>query len=244
YFVLNYVPFDLSRVIKRNITFAEDHIRILIYAMLRGLKFIHSAGVIHRDLKPSNIGIDSDSNLWILDFGLARVAQPTPGILTGYVATRWWRAPEIMYNWEKYDPKADLWSVGCIMAELVLLKPLFAGKDHVEQLDKILCIVGTPSEHKLAEICEPYARDYIRNMGKRTKQDFQKLFGTKRGPNGEITGGLSPEGIAFLEHLLEFDPRDRPSAEEALAIIWETVKSFEIPSWVTNGQQGDDDEEQ
>ncbi|CAF4765913.1 unnamed protein product, partial [Rotaria sp. Silwood2] len=89
----------------------------------------------------------------ILDFGLARVA--TNGLQTGYVATRWWRAPEVFINWERYDEKVDIWSVGCIMAELILLKPLFAGTDHIDQLTKIFDVVGTPDLATLDEVCEP-----------------------------------------------------------------------------------------
>jgi len=216
YFVLNFVDYDLSKVIKRGKPFTEDHIKLLIYSLLRGLKFIHSAGVIHRDLKPTNIGISQNSDLTILDFGLARVA--TNGLQTGYVATRWWRAPEVFINWERYDEKVDIWSVGCIMAELILLKPLFAGTDHIDQLTKIFDIVGTPDLATLDEVCEPYARDYIHKLTAKPKQDYRKLFGYKMEPGSRTpVSGVSPQGIALLDRLLSFDHRIRPTAEEALA---------------------------
>ncbi|CAF1212391.1 unnamed protein product [Adineta ricciae] len=216
YFVLNFVDFDLSKVIKRGKPFTEDHIKLIIYSLLRGLKFIHSAGVIHRDLKPTNIGISKNSDLTILDFGLARVT--TSGLLTGYVATRWWRAPEVFVNWERYDEKVDIWSVGCIMAELILLKPLFAGTDHIDQLSKIFDIVGTPQLGTLDEICEPYARDYIHKLPTKPKQDYKKLFGYKYEPGGRTpVSGISPQGIELLDRLLAFDHRIRPTAVEALA---------------------------
>ncbi|CAF1209575.1 unnamed protein product, partial [Adineta ricciae] len=216
YFVLNFVDFDLSKVIKRGKPFTEDHIKLIIYSLLRGLKFIHSAGVIHRDLKPTNIGISKNSDLTILDFGLARVT--TSGLLTGYVATRWWRAPEVFVNWERYDEKVDIWSVGCIMAELILLKPLFAGTDHIDQLSKIFDIVGTPQLGTLDEICEPYARDYIHKLPTKPKQDYKKLFGYKYEPGGRTpVSGISPQGIELLDRLLSFDHRIRPTAVEALA---------------------------
>ncbi|CAF3445290.1 unnamed protein product [Rotaria socialis] len=216
YFVLNFVDYDLSKVIKRGKPFTEDHIKLLIYSLLRGLKFIHSAGVIHRDLKPTNIGISQNSDLTILDFGLARVA--TNGLQTGYVATRWWRAPEVFINWERYDEKVDIWSVGCIMAELILLKPLFAGTDHIDQLTKIFDIVGTPDLATLDEVCEPYARDYIHKLPTKPKQDYKKLFGYKYEPGSRIpVSGVSPQGIALLDRLLSFDHRTRPTAQEALS---------------------------
>jgi p38 MAP kinase len=216
YFVLNYVDYDLSKVIKRGAAFTEEHIQLLVYSLLRGLKFIHSAGVIHRDLKPTNIGISRNSDLTILDFGLARVA--TAGLQTGYVATRWWRAPEVFINWERYDEKVDIWSVGCIMAELILLKPLFAGTDHIDQLSKIFDIVGIPDLATLNEVCEPYARDYIHKLPNKQKQDYKKLFGYKyiQGSKTPVSG-ISPQGIALLDRLLSFDHRTRPTAIEALS---------------------------
>ncbi|CAF4442780.1 unnamed protein product, partial [Rotaria magnacalcarata] len=152
----------------------------------------------------------------ILDFGLARVA--TNGLQTGYVATRWWRAPEVFINWERYDEKVDIWSVGCIMAELILLKPLFAGTDHIDQLTKIFDIVGTPNLATLDEVCEPYARDYIHKLPTKPKQDYKKLFGYKYESGSRIPiSGVSPQGISLLDRLLSFDHRTRPTAQEALS---------------------------
>ncbi|CAF0898103.1 unnamed protein product [Adineta ricciae] len=256
YFVLNFVDFDLSKVIKRGKPFTEDHIKLIIYSLLRGLKFIHSAGVIHRDLKPTNIGISKNSDLTILDFGLARVT--TSGLLTGYVATRWWRAPEVFVNWERYDEK-----------------PLFAGTDHIDQLSKIFDIVGTPQLGTLDEICEPYARDYIHKLPTKPKQDYKKLFGYKYEPGGRTpVSGISPQGIELLDRLLSFDHRIRPTAVEALAdsyfehlhdpmeepsaetlvdehqdaaypiatwksVIWKMIQEFEPPPWAS--EINDDD---
>ncbi|KAH1029925.1 hypothetical protein HUJ05_003072 [Dendroctonus ponderosae] len=106
----------------------HDNSQFLVYQILRGLKYIHSAGIIHRDLKPSNIAVNEDCELKILDFGLAR---PTETEMTGYVATRWYRAPEIMLNWMHYNQTVDIWSVGCIMAELLTGKTLFPGTDRI-----------------------------------------------------------------------------------------------------------------
>lgn len=216
YFVLNFVDYDLGKVIKRGKPFTEDHIKLLVYSLLRGLKFIHSACVIHRDLKPTNIGISQNSDLTILDFGLARVA--TDGVQTGYVATRWWRAPEVFINWEHYNEKVDIWSVGSIMAELIILRPLFAGTDHIDQLTKIFEVVGTPDAKTLDEICEPYARDYINKLPVKAKQDYNQLFGVKRDPaTNKVISGVSPDGIRLLDRLLSFDHRIRPTAAQALA---------------------------
>ncbi|CAF2972749.1 unnamed protein product [Rotaria sp. Silwood2] len=237
YFVFNYVDSTLQKVIKRRTPIPEDLIKQIIYGLLRGLKFIHSAGIIHRDLKPANIGIDKELNIAILDFGLSRVASDS--YQTGYVATRWWRAPEVIINWERYNEKIDIWSVGCIMAELILLKPIFPGKDHIDQLHRILDVTGTPDIQTLNEICTSEPRSYISRMTPKAKQDFNQLFGFQYDSTGETPiSGVSPQGkfqikevrikinfipfcflitgIDLLDKLLSFDHRDRPTTEKAL----------------------------
>ncbi|CAF1526645.1 unnamed protein product [Rotaria magnacalcarata] len=215
YFVFNFVPLNLNQFIKRLLPIAEDHINQIIYSILRGLKYMHSAGIIHRDLKPENIGIDAQSNVTILDFGLARTVDGSEK--TVYVVTRWWRAPEIIINQSKYDEKVDVWSVGCIMAELILLRPLFPGANQLTQLDAIFDVVGTPDIETLNEISN--AVPLASNGGKiqKPQQDFNKLFGYKYDQTGENKiSGVSPEGIDFLRSLLTFDPRRRPTVDEAL----------------------------
>lgn len=129
--------------------------QFLVYQLLRGLKYIHSAGIIHRDLKPSNIAVNEDCELRILDFGLAR---PTESEMTGYVATRWYRAPEIMLNWMHYNQTVDIWSCGCIMAELLTGRTLFPGSDHIHQLNLIMEILGTPNDDFMKKISSESVR--------------------------------------------------------------------------------------
>lgn len=127
---------DLHRVIRTQ-TLSNDHCQYFIYQTLRGLKAMHSANVIHRDLKPSNLLLNGNCDLKICDFGLARHVghvDDNQGFMTEYVATRWYRAPEIMLTFKKYTSAIDVWSVGCIMAEMLLRKPLFPGKDCEESL--------------------------------------------------------------------------------------------------------------
>ncbi|XP_013366830.1 PREDICTED: mitogen-activated protein kinase 11 isoform X4 [Chinchilla lanigera] len=125
YLVTTLMGADLNNIVKCQ-TLSDEHVQFLVYQLLRGLKYIHSAGIIHRDLKPSNVAVNEDCELRILDFGLARQADEE---MTGYVATRWYRAPEIMLNWMHYNQTVDIWSVGCIMAELLQGKALFPGTD-------------------------------------------------------------------------------------------------------------------
>uniref|UniRef100_A0A8D3DQC7 mitogen-activated protein kinase n=1 Tax=Scophthalmus maximus TaxID=52904 RepID=A0A8D3DQC7_SCOMX len=140
YLVTHLMGADLNNIVKCQ-KLTDDHVQFLIYQILRGLKYIHSADIIHRDLKPSNLAVNEDCELKILDFGLAR---HTDDEMTGYVATRWYRAPEIMLNWMHYNMTVDIWSVGCIMAELLTGRTLFPGTDHINQLTQIMRLTGTP----------------------------------------------------------------------------------------------------
>jgi serine/threonine protein kinase len=108
--------------------------------------------VIHRDLKPSNLLINENCDLKICDFGLARVQESS---MTGYVATRYYRAPEIMLTWQKYGKVVDIWSVGCILGEMISEKPLFTGRNHVEQFTMFAEILGSPP----AEIAQKISND-------------------------------------------------------------------------------------
>jgi p38 MAP kinase len=125
YFVTELLGTDLHRLLTSR-PLDDQFIQYFVYQMLRGLKYVHSAGVIHRDLKPSNILVNENCDLKICDFGLARIQDAQ---MTGYVSTRYYRAPEIMLTWQQYDHAVDIWSVGCILAEMILGKPIFPGKD-------------------------------------------------------------------------------------------------------------------
>ncbi|CAL2041054.1 CBN-PMK-1 protein [Caenorhabditis brenneri] len=201
YFVSMLMGADLSNILKIQ-RLNDDHIQFLVYQILRGLKYIHSADIIHRDLKPSNIAVNEDCELKILDFGLAR---QTDSEMTGYVATRWYRAPEIMLNWMHYTQTVDVWSVGCILAELITGKTLFPGSDHIDQLTRIMSVTGTPDEEFLKKISSEEARNYIRNLPKMARRDFKRLFAQ-----------ATPQAIDLLEKMLHLDPDRRPSAKEAM----------------------------
>uniref|UniRef100_A0A673XNB5 mitogen-activated protein kinase n=1 Tax=Salmo trutta TaxID=8032 RepID=A0A673XNB5_SALTR len=148
YLVMPFMGTDLGKLMKLQ-NLSEDKVQFLVYQMLKGLKYIHSAGIIHRDLKPGNLAVNQECELKILDFGLARQADSE---MTGYVVTRWYRAPEVILSWMHYTQTVDIWSVGCIMAEMLSGKPLFKGNDHLDQLTEIMKITGTPTQDFITKL--------------------------------------------------------------------------------------------
>jgi mitogen-activated protein kinase 1/3 len=176
---------DLHKLLKTQ-TISNEHVCYFLYQILRGLKYIHSANVLHRDLKPSNLLLNTNCDLKICDFGLARIADPDhdhTGFLTEYVATRWYRAPEIMLNSKGYNKSIDVWSVGCILAEMLNNRPLFPGKHYLDQLNHILNVIGSPNEEDLQFIQNERAQGYIVNLPRKTKIPFERIF-----PNADPLG--------------------------------------------------------
>ncbi|KAH7432878.1 hypothetical protein KP509_07G044400 [Ceratopteris richardii] len=209
YVVFELMESDLHQVIKANDDLTPEHYQFFLYQLLRALKYIHTANVFHRDLKPKNVLANADCKLKICDFGLARVAfndAPTAIFWTDYVATRWYRAPELCGSFfSKYTPAVDIWSIGCIFAEVLLGKPLFPGKNVVHQLDLITDLLGTPPPEAVSKIRNDKARRYLSSMPKKFSVPFSQKF-----PNAD------PSALRLLQKLLAFDPKDRPTAEEAL----------------------------
>ncbi|CAG2106067.1 unnamed protein product, partial [Medioppia subpectinata] len=172
YLVMELMDANLCQVIQMDL----DHERMsyLLYQMLCGIKHLHAAAVIHRvsgchdntaantvslqDLKPSNIVVKSDCTLKILDFGLARTAGTT-FMMTPYVVTRYYRAPEVILGMG-YHENVDIWSVGCIMGEMIRGAVLFPGTDHIDQWNKIIEQLGTPSTDFMRRL-QPTVRNYV-----------------------------------------------------------------------------------
>jgi mitogen-activated protein kinase 1/3 len=211
YIVSDLMATDLHRVIYSRHALSDEHIAFFMYQMLCAMKYVHSANVIHRDLKPSNILVNANCELKICDFGLARGIFPEEELeLTEYVVTRWYRAPEIMLGCMKYTREVDMWSMGCIFAEMMSRKPLFPGQDYIDQLHLIMNALGAPSEQELY---------FLKNA--RAKK-FMNTEYTKRGPNpvkslAQMFSDAPPAALDLLEKMLVIDPHKRITVEDALA---------------------------
>lgn len=213
---------DMHQIIRSGQPLTDSHYQSFIYQTLCGLKYIHSADVLHRDLKPGNLLVNADCELKICDFGLARgfldIPEENTGFMTEYVATRWYRAPEIMLTSSQYSTAIDMWSVGCILGELFICAPLFPGNDYRHQLLLIFQFLGTPSEDELNRcIKSPRAKAYISSLPQFRKLNFERAFNNHPNRMKRFGGApINPQGIDLLRRLLVFDPKERLSVEEAL----------------------------
>ncbi|XP_014785742.1 uncharacterized protein LOC106880370 [Octopus bimaculoides] len=201
YFVSTYYPKDLKHVIL-NEGLDTARVRSMVYQILCGVQYIHSAGVIHRDLKPRNIGVTENDCIKILDFGLARSISNE---MTGYVQTRWYRAPEVILNWMKYNQTADVWSIACIMGEMLTGKPLIAGKSFTDQILKIFNLVGSPDSNTLKKFTCSDIVECLKSFDKCERQDFNKYF-----------KNVDPQAIDLLDKMLQLDVDVRLNVENAL----------------------------
>uniref|UniRef100_A0A452S957 Stress-activated protein kinase JNK n=1 Tax=Ursus americanus TaxID=9643 RepID=A0A452S957_URSAM len=219
YLVMELMDANLCQVIHMEL----DHERMsyLLYQMLCGIKHLHSAGIIHRDLKPSNIVVKSDCTLKILDFGLARTAC-TNFMMTPYVVTRYYRAPEVILGMG-YKENVDIWSVGCIMAEMVLHKVLFPGRDYIDQWNKVIEQLGTPSADFMKKL-QPTVRNYVENRPKYPGIKFEELFPDWIFPSESERDKIkTSQARDLLSKMLVIDPDKRISVDEALRHPYITV---------------------
>lgn len=169
---------DLHNAIGQKIL-KDIHHRFIMYQIMKGIKYLHSADVIHRDLKPSNILINSDCHLKLCDFGLARSLyqdEEKDLALTEEVATRWYRAPEVLLGSQTYEKSADIWSIGCILAELLIGKPLFPGNSTLNQLERIVSYVGKPSRSDIESLNSEVAFTMIDSLTSTKQKSLKEWF--------------------------------------------------------------------
>jgi mitogen-activated protein kinase 1/3 len=212
YFATEFMDTDLHKVIYSKQPLSDSHFQYFIYQLVVGINYLHSANVIHRDLKPQNILVNKDCQIKICDFGLGRglpeegeEGGDDPSNLTEYVTTRWYRAPEVILCPSKYSKAMDIWSIGCIFAELMARCPLFRGENYLDQIKKINDILGSPSENDMSYISDPQARKFITDLPKTNKIPFNQIF-----PKA------NPLAIDLLEKMLCFNPKFRINIEECL----------------------------
>lgn len=206
YIVTNLMESDLDRIITSRQTLTNQHHQYFLYQILRGLKFIHSASVLHRDLKPSNLLVNSNCDLAICDFGLARGVDDDMVKLTEYVVTRWYRAPELLCETKNYNEAIDIWSVGCIFAEMLRRKPFFRGDTPQHQLETIISVLGRPTDAALTAISHEAARKAILAGADCEPYPFASYF----------PRDTSPLALDLLAKMLVFDPNERITVDHAL----------------------------
>mmetsp|Transcript_34375 Transcript_34375/g.60249 ORF Transcript_34375/g.60249 Transcript_34375/m.60249 type:complete len:232 (-) Transcript_34375:2837-3532(-) len=210
---MEYLEHELKSLLERH-RFSTAEIKCLMQQLLHALAYLHDNWVVHRDLKTSNLLLDNRGQLKICDFGLARKYGSPLRPYTQTVVTLHYRAPELLLGVHEYSSSIDMWSAGCILAELILGQPLFAGQTEIEQLDKIFSVVGTPTDENW-----PGWRTlkFAGNVSRAYESCLRDKF-----PKVSFIGAanLSDLGVELLDSMLRLDPSRRISARDALDHPW------------------------
>lgn len=204
--VFEFLDVDLKRHMDATPQLRGDpeSVKRMVRSMLRGVAFCHAHRVLHRDLKPQNLLVDrATGTIKLADFGLARAFGLPVRAYTHEVVTLWYRAPEILLGGKHYSTPVDVWSVGCIMAELATGRPLFPGDSEIDQLFKIFQTLGTPDDRVWP--------------GVQAYPEYKEIFPKwRRKDLATAVPNLPPEGVDLLARLLEYSPQRRISARAAL----------------------------
>lgn len=216
FMVMDYAENDLKNVMthKMKQPFLQSEAKYLLKSLLSAIAYMHEHWFIHRDLKTSNLLYDNQGLLKVCDFGLARKYGSPIRAYTQLVVTLWYRAPELLLGAETYSTAVDMWSVGCIFAEILLMKPLFPGRGEIDQMDQIFKLLGSPTEENWPGLLE-----YPNAVGIKWKWQKQSKLREKFPMSAAFSGGgcsLSNAGFELLTRMLAYDPKQRISAKEAL----------------------------
>lgn len=197
YVITELLQSDLHKIIVSPQHLSADHIKVFLYQILRGLKYLHSARILHRDIKPGNLLVNSNCVLKICDFGLARVEEPDQAKhMTQEVVTQYYRAPEILMGARHYSSAVDVWSVGCIFGELLGRRILFQAQNPVQQLELITELLGTPTMEDMRHACEGARTHMLRRAPK--PPSFSVLY--------TLSSHATHEAVHLLCQMLVFDP--------------------------------------
>lgn len=209
YLVFDYMPTDLYCLIRSNIL-QEVHIQYITYQLLAALKYVHGAGLVHRDIKPSNVLVDSNVKVKLCDFGLCRSIPNQQSLagksFTDYVATRWYRAPEILLGSTSYNEKIDIWSAACIIGEMVRSRPLLPGNSTMDQVQRIVQIIGLPNSRDVELMGSPFAEIMLTNISVFKKIELSRLLRYR----------ADSDLIHLMKDMMKFNPSERLSADLAL----------------------------
>ena len=211
YLVFEYMEINLHAVIRANIL-EEVHKKYIIYQCIKAIHYMHSGELLHRDMKPSNVLLNSDCAVKLCDFGLARSVadmddeKANAPVLTDYVATRWYRAPEILLGSTRYTKGVDMWSLGCILGELIGESTMFPGESTMNQLERVLEVIGKPSKDDMKAIKSKHTATMLDSISLKARKPWQQMY-----PNA------SADALDLLDKLLQFNPDKRITAAEALA---------------------------
>ncbi|KAF9291765.1 cyclin-dependent kinase 2 [Linnemannia elongata] len=208
FLVFEFLEVDLKKYMDthtkaQNTGLPLEQVKEYLHQLIQGVEFCHQRRILHRDLKPQNLLIDENRNLKLADFGLARAFGIPLRTYTHEVITLWYRAPEILMGSRHYSTAVDMWSIGCIFAEMITKRPLFPGDSEIDEMFKIFKILGTPNETVWPGVSS--LKDWNPEFPKWQRKDLRTLV-----------PGLNDEGLDLLEQLIDYNPARRISAKRAL----------------------------
>lgn len=217
FMVMEFMEFDLKEGIERfSGALAQGELKGILHQIVSGMQHMHSKWLLHRDMKTSNILVHRSGRVCLCDFGLARSYQEPPQELTVLVVTLWYRSPELLFGESRYGPPVDMWSIGCILGELICKDAILQGQGELDQIDKIFELLGVPTEENWPLFKKlPNAGMFRWNKDKEDENKLLKRFPVNA-PLSSSQAFLDSNGFDLLAKMLTLDPKKRITADEAL----------------------------